>query len=279
MKGHSGRGGRRGADQFDLLIGSRLRQERRLAGKSRQDLGNVLRIDAQIIEQYECGEPIPPSRLAAAAATLGVPISLLFYGDDQQTPRVAAADMERERWLAIRRPPEILAHPGFSQVLPLVKLWKERRGELSKEMHDAIVADGVFARTILVRQLPRTARLIIHHFGGAIKVMRPCEALLAVGRELHDQPDAEYGAWMAESYAKALAERRVRVESCRALVHAWPARTIRARYDRVLIPWCRNNVDLFLMCVSIRRGCLVDVPGDPWSCSNRNRDPLTDGAP
>ena len=103
--------------------------------------------------------------------------------------------------------------------------------------------------------------------------MRPCEALLAVGRELHDQPHGEYGAWIAEAYAKALAERRVKVESCRALVHAWPARTIRARYDRVLIPWYRNSVDPFLMCVSIRRGCLVDTRRSVVVLKPKSRSP------
>jgi hypothetical protein len=154
--------------------------------------------------------------------------------------------------LSERRNPRVLTMPTFAAAQPLVHLWGEMRGELTAEVHRALRSGGLLPRTILVRQVSESSRLVTQHFGSGIMIMRPEEARLAVGRELQDQPDREYGAWMAEAYAEALWSRRVRVESCRALVRTSAATILRTRYDRVLMPWHSGN-DLFLMCLSIQR--------------------------
>lgn len=156
------------------------------------------------------------------------------------------------------RNPRVLYLPTFASARPIVDLWEQTHGALTEEVHNAVVASGLFDRTILVRQPPGSSRLVTQHFGSGIKVMRPCEALLAVGRDLEEQPDREYGAWMAQAYAETLWSRRLRVESCRALVHTSAATTLRTRYDRVLMPW-RSTSELFVMCLSIQREAPVAV--------------------
>ncbi|HWG80657.1 MAG TPA: hypothetical protein VN681_12825 [Stellaceae bacterium] len=145
-----------------------------------------------------------------------------------------------------------LTTPPFALVRPIVDLWKQRRGELGEEVHQAVLRAGLFHRTILARQVAGSSRLITEHFGSGIKVMLPCEHLLIVGRELSQQPDREYGAWMEQAYAETGWARRPRLESVRALVRTSAGATLRTRYDRVLLPWQQKG-ELFVMCLSIQR--------------------------
>jgi hypothetical protein len=107
-------------------------------------------------------------------------------------------DVDVRPTLAIGRPPAILDSPGFAQVTPIVTLWQTTRGELSDDVRRAIRGAGLFLRTILVRQAS-ASRLIIEHLGAGIAILLPCETLLVMGREFHDMPDQNYGAWVARA--------------------------------------------------------------------------------
>jgi hypothetical protein len=160
--------------------------------------------------------------------------------------------------LAERRNLRVLTLPTFAPARPIVDLWERTRGELTEEVHGALQSGDLLPRTILVRQRAEGSRLVIQHFGTGIMIMQPDEALLAVGRDLEDQPDREYGEWMAKAYADTLLRRCVRVDSCRALVRTSAATTLRTRYDRVLMPW-RSGNDLFVMCLSLQREMPIAV--------------------
>lgn len=157
------------------------------------------------------------------------------------------------RWLSAERRLDALSRPAFATVQPLVKLWEASRGQMSDDFLRTLNAIGLLHRTVLARQLPHSSRLIFDHFGGAITMMRPCETFQAVGRDLDDVPDREYGSWVAQSYAETLMSRRLRLDSVRARLLTSKAATIRVRYDRLLMPWRRSSGDLFMLGVSMRR--------------------------
>jgi transcriptional regulator with XRE-family HTH domain len=199
-----GHGDRRGFDEFDRTIGSRLRRERWLSGTSRDELGRALGVSGEIVRAYECGEKrVPPGRLLAATSVLGVSMTLLFYRDDRYAPSVADEDMDLCPTLAIGRPLVFLDRPGFAQVRSILTLWQDLRGELIDDVHRAVLAAGLLPRTILMRQVS-ASRLVIEHLGAGIALLRPCETLLAIGSEFGDGPDRNYGAWVAQAYDEAL---------------------------------------------------------------------------
>jgi transcriptional regulator with XRE-family HTH domain len=242
-----GQSGLLGSSEFGRFVGGRLREERRLADLTRAALGDALGVSDEAVERYEMGQRLLPAhQLAAAAAVLGVPLSALFY-DGAWSGEVG----EHKRWLAIRRPPKFLQRPDFAQLAPLLRFWQERRGEFGDGVDRALLAGGVFDRTILVRRPPSSSRFETEHFGARFMFLRPSDI---VGREFQDQPDREYAAWMADAYAELLACRDLRLEACRAVIRTWNSTTICARYDRLLLPWRWRGSDQFVMCVSLRRG-------------------------
>jgi hypothetical protein len=159
----------------------------------------------------------------------------------------------RPRWLAAEKKLEALDLPAFEQVKPVVDLWKANRGRLSEELSQVLRATDLLQRAVLVRKLPRSSRLVYQHFGGGIKMMRPCETLVMIGRDAHDVPDKEYGAWVADSYAEAVSRRRLRLDGVRATVGTSQSAKLRVRYDRLLMPWRRRGSDLFVLGLSMRR--------------------------
>jgi transcriptional regulator with XRE-family HTH domain len=255
-----GQSGRRGSDEFDRIIGDRLRQERWLSGKSREELALALGVDGDVVHAYECGEMRPsPNLLGAATAALGLPMWLLFYPDVRDAPSISDEDIDIRPTLAIRRPPAILDSPGFARVSPIVTLRQTARGKLSDDVHRAIIGAGLFLRTILVRQVS-ASRPIIEHLGAGIAILRPCEALLAIGREFDDMPDRNYGVWVAQAYDEVLSSRGLRIESVRASVRTSRGTTLRTRYNRVLMPWRGKGSEMYVMGVSIRQEPPKEIP-------------------
>jgi transcriptional regulator with XRE-family HTH domain len=250
------RGGWSGSDDFDRLIGHRLKQERRLAGKTREELGSALGVGGETIRAYEGGEMrLPPDRLAAATLALSVPMSLLFYPDDQNLPSDDEEATESRHRLAIRRPATVLDRPGFSKILPIIALWQEKHGLLGDDVHRAILDCGMLHRTVLVRQSSGSSRLITEHLGMHIKIYRPCESLAAVGQDFEEHhSDREHALWVAKAYAETLRDGHIRVESIRTFIRASAMSTLRIRYDRVLMPWrSSGGTDLVAMALSLQR--------------------------
>src|SRR5215470_2308703 len=158
----------------------------------------------------------------------------------------------RPRWLAVEKKLEALELPAFEKVKPVVELWKVNHGRLSRELIQILRETDLLQRAVLVRKLPQSSRLVYEHFGGGIKMMRPCETLAMIGREAHEVPDKEYGNWVADSYGEALSRRRLRLDGVRATVGTSQSATLRVRYDRLLMPWRRGS-DLFVLGLSMRR--------------------------
>jgi DNA-binding XRE family transcriptional regulator len=66
----------------DTALGARLREARRLAGTTRQQLAEALGVTAGTVARYETGaRRMSPMRLAAAVRFLGMPISWFFRED------------------------------------------------------------------------------------------------------------------------------------------------------------------------------------------------------
>ena len=239
--------------RVDFSIARRLRQERLVAGKSREELARALGVEGRVLDAYETGErPIPARHLAAAVAALGVPLSLFAYDIDPHSRAGDAADPGP--WHMVPRPPSVLSAESFSQADAVVKLWQSTRGEMTDDLRAALIAGRLIRRTLLTRQAPHSARLTYEHIDAAINMMLPCETLSMVGRDIDALPDRGYGTWGSHGYAKTANAQRPRIESILADIKMTDAAAtvVRARYDRVLIPWHRRG-DIYVLCLSLLR--------------------------
>lgn len=160
-------------------------------------------------------------------------------------------------WVAIEHDLATVSLPSYARVRPLVELWRSSRGRLDGDRLHAVTALGLGDRTLLARRPAGAARLAIEHFGAAITVLRPCESLLAIGRDIEDIPDRDYGVWAARHYHETLMVGHPRFQSVRAELGASDGTTLRARYDRLLVPWRGAGDEHFVMGISIRISAFV----------------------
>lgn len=75
------------ARQVDTAVGRRLREARREAGISLQQLGEAMGVSAETVRRYETGlRRMTPARLAAAVRFLGVPLAWFFSNGSPPAP-------------------------------------------------------------------------------------------------------------------------------------------------------------------------------------------------
>lgn len=97
-----------GADEIDVHVGKRLREARRLAGMSQQDLASLMGVTFQQVQKYERGaNRISASRLYTLSRTLGTTTEYFFEEVCADTLlSMAASDM---------------GHAGRHEILLLVR--------------------------------------------------------------------------------------------------------------------------------------------------------------
>ncbi len=80
------------AHPVDVHVGQRVRQRRRLAGMTQQQLAERVGISFPQIQKYEAGtNRISASRMWDIAAAMEVPVSFFFEGLDGQAPDTGEA--------------------------------------------------------------------------------------------------------------------------------------------------------------------------------------------
>lgn len=168
-----------------------------------------------------------------------------------------AADgaFRRQPWLSIEKnAAAVNSSATFGRTAPIIRLWQENRGRSPECLMSVLRAAKLLDRSVLARPSRRSSRLVIDHFGSGFSgMMAPCKSLLLVGRDLGDDYDQSYGGWVAQTYASALSQRRLNLASVDATIRVSEGRSIRARYDRALMPWTDRSGDLFVLGISINR--------------------------
>jgi len=159
----------------------------------------------------------------------------------------------REPWLATAHALEALSRPGLAKLEPLYLLWRAARGRTSEEVNPLLDQLGLRDRTTIARQLPRSERLVFENVATGLTVMRPCEWLERIGRDIGDLPDPTYGANGYKGYFDVASAGVPRLEAVRAVCRTSAGATMRSSYDRLLLPWRRGRSDLLVLAVSTLR--------------------------
>ena len=240
------------ARRTDRLIGRRLRDERLVAGMASSEFAERLGIDAETLRRHEAGElRLEPPSLVQAASVLGIPLSFFCYGlGDGPAPSDEGG--ASPRWHSLPRPPAVLQWPEFARAASLIEVWRDARGVLTDDVLPELAVAHLLGRCFLLRRLPRASRSVFEFCAPGVRFLTPCESLVMVGRDFSELPDRDYGAWVAEAYEAAVDGEGPSVQSIRAEVRTSGAAIVRARYDRVQLPW-RARGDRFVMGLSIAR--------------------------
>jgi hypothetical protein len=165
--------------------------------------------------------------------------------------------VDRSPWLAVPRDITSLRMPQYHRFLPVARLWRDNRGSVSDELEHMLKNSELLSHSTLARQHSSSSSLTIEHYGSGSVMLRPCEGLLAVGRDLRELPDRPYGAWITDGYNRAISDQRIKLENVRAQFRTSQNRTIRTRYDRILLPWRGRGGESLVLSITANRKILM----------------------
>jgi len=144
-------------------------------------------------------------------------------------------------------------HPSLRQLAPMLAVWHLLGGRGPDRLAEVLAPLGFLDRSAIIRRPKGTERVLFEHRGKAFTFYQPCWNLLAMGRDVEDQPDCVYGAHTARCYRETFAEDAPRFESVEALVRTPEREVRRSRFDRLILPWRTHSGERVATGISIVR--------------------------
>lgn len=158
------------------------------------------------------------------------------------------AKPQRGRFLAVRRGlGPILASPRHP-LKPVLSSWLD--GTCPADLLGFLGAHGLSARAMLAERDGASGGFVFRYSGTGIQIHGGEWSTRAIGRRLEDQPDPEYGRWIAEGCRAADDSKTARHELVAATMLGPNATRQQWRYERLVLPW-RLDGRRFVMSVSI----------------------------
>jgi hypothetical protein len=146
-----------------------------------------------------------------------------------------------------------LRHEKRQGLRELIKEWKRRRGILGRDIIEPFRMASNAGPVMVVRALPRGSRCTIEYFGPKFVFYDPCWTLSAIGRDVEEQPDRQYGEESGEVYHLTRMSEKPRLELVDAVIRAPGRAPVRSRYERLLLPWRTTTGDVFVSGTSFAR--------------------------
>jgi hypothetical protein len=157
------------------------------------------------------------------------------------------------------RPLRHLQRPRYTRFTPVVSLWQEQRGRLSKTLMQLLSRHGLQGRASLLRNPAGTERLVYEHVGSGYSfVDNACTPFLLIGKDIEMLPDRDYGGFAARSYYECVTDEEPRLETVSATMRRTNGQRLWSYYDRVLLPWRGGDGTRFVLGLSeVRRRSLA----------------------
>lgn len=179
--------------------------------------------------------------------------SLLSCGEYLEDIAADRPVARREPWMATPLDFGVLQRPQFAAFRLVTKVWAAACGRMPEDFDDYVLACGLEPRAIVVRRPYGTKKLVHERVPTATSLMRPCDWLNMIGREVEELPDQRYGAWAARIYHELLASGRPKLDNIRATTRTLSGSVLRISYQRLALPWSGPSGEAFVSAFTVRR--------------------------
>src|SRR5215469_10191179 len=133
----------------------------------------------------------------------------------------------------------------------MAQKWRMSFGHFDPSVISFAIKNDLLSRLIIVRVKPPGAEPIFRFIGdGHVNWLDDNYHLHAIGERVADQPDKNYGQWVAQFYKSVASTGQPRYDYVTAAI-ARPPGTYTTRYERLLLPW-KTPSDEVLVTLSSR---------------------------
>ena len=156
-------------------------------------------------------------------------------------PRFGARRLDIER----------IVDDATNPLKPLFQKWRISDGMFDDTTMPFLINFGLDFRLSVVTAERVGEPLRFQFFGDGFKFYDDQQKLSVIGCTLDDQPDAEYGEWLAAQYNAVVETGRPALDYVTATIQPAGGAARRSRYERLLLPWRTGNGRVIVTCASI----------------------------
>jgi hypothetical protein len=136
----------------------------------------------------------------------------------------------------------------------MAQKWRMSLGTFDPTVISFAIKHQLLSRMMVVGVKPRRTDPIFRFVGDGFNWLASDYHFHAIGERIENQPDKEYGAWVAEFYKSVASAGQPRYDVVRAAIQTRPASPdlFLTRYERLLLPWRTPSDEVFVTLSSKR---------------------------
>jgi hypothetical protein len=141
--------------------------------------------------------------------------------------------------------------PAASPLRSVLDMWSASGGKFDRARLTPLLARALKGRFVLVEASPDRPSLVIKDVGTGLT--KPAEYWLtrSIGNRVEDQPDYDYGKWVAGFYRRVVATGVPSLSDVDAVIN-WPQHSRQSfRYQRLVVPFKGAQRSTMLLCASL----------------------------
>ena len=165
----------------------------------------------------------------------------------------AFSPLSTEKFLVEPRDYSTLFSDRESPLRPMVQKWRMSFGHFDPTVISFAIKQQLLSKMMIVGVRPRARDAIFRFIGDGFRWTDDTYQLNAIGQRVENQPDKEYGGWVAEFYKSVATTGQPRYDCVTAAIDQ-PApgktRTAIIRYERLLLPWRTPSEEILVTLLS-----------------------------
>jgi len=154
-----------------------------------------------------------------------------------------------ERFSAVRQDHERILSNDEHLLRPILQKWRMAFGQFDDTVLPFMARHGFLRRTVVVGVQPNDPDPVFRYVGDAFDWLGDRDfAYRAIGEKVTNQPDREYGQWVAEDYRQTALRKLPQLDKVNAALRGRSGRTV---YDRLLLPWATRSSEILVTVSSL----------------------------
>lgn len=158
-----------------------------------------------------------------------------------------------ERYQATPQNYSLLFRDQTSPLKLLAQKWRTSFGQFDSTVISFAIKHQLISRLMIFGVKPGSGEAVFRFIGDGFKWLDDEYALKGIGERVENQPDKDYGSWVAGFYRHVAASREPRYDNITAVIQPRPgAKPYVSRYERLLLPWSTPSREIFVSMLSRR---------------------------
>lgn len=169
-------------------------------------------------------------------------------------PRFAPA--EKERFLVEPQDFSKLYDAGEGSLHLLAQKWRMSFGHFDPSVISFAIKQQMLSRLMIFGVKPDWNDPVFRFIGDGFRWLESDYQFLGIGERVENQPDRDYGGWVAEFYKSVARTGQPRYDHVTAAIQLNPGeqKLFTTRYERLLLPWKTSSEEVLVSMLSKRLG-------------------------